>query len=64
MKMVHVIALFLVVLGGLHFALTGLGINLLTILFGGANLPILYLAMGVSTLWLAMPVLKTKLGAL
>ena len=64
MKMIHVIALFLVVLGGLHFALTGLGINLLAIVFGGVHVAVLNIAIGVSILWLAMPVLKTKLGAL
>ena len=64
MKMIHVIALLLVVLGGVHFALSGLGINLLAILFGGGHLAVLYIAMGVSTLYVAMPALKAKLAAL
>lgn len=64
MKMIHVLTLFLVMLGGLHFALTGLGINLLTTLFGGTNLTILYIVMGVSTLYHVMPMLKTHLTAI
>ncbi len=64
MKMIHVISLFLVVLGGLHFALTGFGVNLLAMLFGGANLTILYIAMGVSTLHHVWPSFKAQLSAL
>lgn len=64
MKMIHVITLFLVILGGLHFALTGFGINLLGTVFGGANLTILYIVMGVSTIYHVLPVLRTHLAAL
>jgi uncharacterized membrane protein YuzA (DUF378 family) len=64
MKMVDVISLFLVVLGGLHFALTGLGVNMLGAMFGGANLTILYIAMGVSTLYHVGPMFTAKLSAL
>lgn len=65
MKMIHVITLFLVVIGGLHFALTGIGIDLLGIVFGtGANLTVLYLVMGVSTLYHGIPMLKTNLKTL
>lgn len=63
MKMVHVITLFLVILGGLHFALTGFGINLLGAIFGGTNLTILYIVMGVSTIYHVLPLLRTHLAA-
>ena len=65
MKMIHVITLFLVVIGGLHFALTGIGINLLGIVFGTtANLTVLYLIMGFSTLYHVVPMLKTNLSTM
>lgn len=64
MKVIHVITLFLVILGGLHFALTGFGINLLTAVFGGLNLTILYIVMGLSTIVHVMPVLRTHLNSI
>jgi uncharacterized membrane protein YuzA (DUF378 family) len=64
MKMVHVITLFLVILGGLHFALTGFGINLLGTVFHGSNLTILYIVMGVSTIYHVMPLLRAHLAAI
>lgn len=64
MKVVHVITLFLVILGGLHFALTGFGINLLTAVFGGMNLTILYIVMGLSTIFHVLPVLRTHLASI
>ena len=65
MKMIQVITLFLVVIGGLHFALHGIGINLLGIVFGTtANLTVLYLLMGISTLYHGVPMLKTNLKTL
>jgi uncharacterized membrane protein YuzA (DUF378 family) len=64
MKMIHVITLFLVILGGLHFALTGFGINLLGTVFGGVNLTVLYIVMGISTIYHVVPVLKTHLSTL
>ncbi len=63
MKVIHVITLFLVILGGLHFALTGFGINLLTAVFGGMNLTILYIVMGVSTIYHVLPILRTHLDS-
>lgn len=63
MKVIHVITLFLVILGGLHFALTGFGISLLPAIFGTANLTILYIVMGVSTIYHVLPVLRTHLNA-
>lgn len=65
MKMIHVITLFLVVIGGLHFALTGIGINLFGIVFGvGTNLTVLYLLLGISTLYHGIPLLRTNLKTL
>lgn len=64
MKMIHVIAMFLVIIGGIHFALTGIGIDLFGAIFGGANLMILYIAIGVSTLYFAIPVFRAKISAL
>lgn len=65
MKMIHVITLFLVVIGGLHFALTGLGINLLGTVFGvGTNLTMFYMLIGLSTLYHVVPLLQGKLTTL
>lgn len=64
MKMIHVLSLFLVILGGVHFALAGFGVDLLGMIFGGANLTILYIAMGVSTLYHVIPVFKAQVAAL
>ena len=64
MKLIHVLSLLLVVLGGLHLALTGLGIDLLHVIFGAANLMILYILIGVSILYHGLPVLKTQLASL
>lgn len=64
MKLVHVITLFLVILGGLHFALTGFGINLLGTIFGGTNMTLLYIVMGLSTIYHVMPLLRTHLAAI
>jgi uncharacterized membrane protein YuzA (DUF378 family) len=63
-KVIHVITLFLVILGGLHFALTGFGIALLPAIFGTLNLTILYIVMGVSTIYHVAPLLRTHLSAL
>ncbi len=65
MKMIHVLTLFLVVFGGLHFVLTGFGINLIGTIFGhSTNLMLLYIVMGVSTLYHVVPMLKTHLHTL
>ncbi len=63
MKLIHVLMLFLVVIGGLHFALSGIGIDLVGSLFG-ANMSVLYVIMGLSTLYISVPVLTEKLGKL
>jgi uncharacterized membrane protein YuzA (DUF378 family) len=64
MKLIHVITLFLVILGGLHFALTGFGINLLPTIFAGMNLTVLYVVMGVSTILYVLPILRTHLDSI
>ena len=64
MKMIHVITLFLVILGGLNLILSGLGINLFGILFGHANLTVLSIVIGVSIVYHVMPLLKKQLAAL
>lgn len=61
MKLIHVLSLLLVILGGLHFALTGFGIDLLGAIFGHANLTVLYMVMGFSTIYHVMPLIKTDL---
>ena len=63
MKLIHVLMLFLVVIGGLHFALSGIGIDLVGSLFG-TNMSVFYVIMGLSTLYYAVPVLTEKLGKL
>jgi uncharacterized membrane protein YuzA (DUF378 family) len=63
MKLIHVLSLFLVVIGGLHFALSGIGIDLLGTLFG-THLTTLYVIMGISTLYHVVPMLTTKLNTL
>ena len=65
MKMITVLTLFLVVFGGLHFMLTGFGVDLIGTIFGHTvNLTILYLVMGISTLYYVVPMLKTHLAKL
>lgn len=59
MKMIHVLSLLLVIFGGLHFVLTGIGINLIGAVFGTGNLTVLYTLMGISTLYHVMPLIKT-----
>lgn len=64
MKLIHVITLFLVILGGLHFVLTGFGVNLLTAIFGGANLTVLYIVMGLSTIHHVLPTFTKHLDSI
>jgi len=65
MKLLHVLTLFFVVIGGLHFALSGVGIDLLGSVFGtGGHMTTLYIIMGLSTLYHGVPMLTTKLSTL
>jgi uncharacterized membrane protein YuzA (DUF378 family) len=63
MKIVQVLTWFLAVIGGLHFALSGIGIDLLGSVFGG-NTMVLHIAIGVSVLYHGVPALQAKLAAL
>lgn len=64
MKMIQIISVFMVILGGLHFALLGLGINVLGMIFGGANIAIIHIVIGVSTLYHIVPMFKARIAAL
>lgn len=63
MKIVQVLTWFLVVVGGLDFALSGIGINLLGSVFGGESM-VLQIAIGVSMLYHGVPALQAKLAKL
>lgn len=62
MKLIHVISLLLVVIGGLHFALTAIGINLLGMVFGSLNMAIVNLLIGLSIIQHVWPSVKGELG--
>ena len=64
MKLVHLISMVLVVLGGLHFALLGVGVNLLGMIFGSADIAIIHVVIGVAILHHVLPVVKSRLAAL
>ena len=63
MKIFHVLTLLLVVIGGLHFALNGIGIDLLGTVFG-QHIAAFHIAIGLATLYHVVPSLKAKLAAL
>ena len=62
MKLIHVISLLLVVIGGLHFALTAIGINLLGMVFGTLNMSIINLLIGLAIVNHVLPSVKSELG--
>lgn len=63
MKIVHMIALLLVVLGGVHAVLSVAGINLLGMVIGGGQvLTVIQLIIGIATIYYVFPLLKTRLG--
>jgi uncharacterized membrane protein YuzA (DUF378 family) len=65
MKIIHVLSLLFVVIGGLHFALSGFGVDLVGAVFGsGAHIATLYIIMGLSTLYHTVPMLTGKLSTL
>ncbi len=65
MKMIHVLTLFLAVIGGLHFTLMGFGTDLIGTIFGnGEHITMIHIAIGLSTLWHVTPMLKTHLAAM
>lgn len=63
MKLLQVISLVLVVIGGLHGLLGGLGINLIGMVLGGP-MPIISMIIGGLTVYHVLPVLKTHLSSL
>ncbi len=63
MKLIHVISLLLVVIGGLHFALIAININLLGMLFGSLNMSIVNLLIGLAIIQHVLPSVKAELGA-
>jgi uncharacterized membrane protein YuzA (DUF378 family) len=62
--MFQVITWFLVVIGGLQFALSGIGINLMDSVFGGSHQALMGVAIGMSVLYHAVPALKSHLAKL
>ena len=63
MKMIHVLSWLFVVIGGLHFALSGIGINLIGNVFGG-HVTAIHIVIGIAILYHGIPALKAKLSAL
>ncbi len=64
MKIIHLITLFLVVLGGLNLVLTTVGVDLLGILLGaGIHITILHLVIGLGTVYYVFPMLRSHLAA-
>ena len=63
MKLIHVISLLLVVIGGLHFALTAIGINLLGMVFGSLNMAIVNLLIGLAIVHHVLPSVKRELAS-
>lgn len=63
MKLVQILSWFFVVMGGLHFALSGIGVDLIGAVFGG-HVALLSIIMGVSILYHGVPMLTAKLSSL
>lgn len=63
MKLIHVLSLLLVVIGGLHYALTAIGIDLLGMVFGSLNMAIVNLLIGIAIVHHVLPSVKAELGA-
>ena len=64
MKIIHLITLFLVVLGGLHLVLHTVGIDLLGMVLGaGVHLTVINLVIGLGTVYYVFPMLRSHLVA-
>jgi uncharacterized membrane protein YuzA (DUF378 family) len=64
MKIIHLIALFLVVLGGLGSVLSTIGIDMWgTIIGAGTHMTIINLVIGLGTVYYVFPMLKSHLNA-
>jgi uncharacterized membrane protein YuzA (DUF378 family) len=65
MKMIHVITLFMAIIGGMHFVLTGIGgTDLITTIFGTTHTTLIHLIIGASIMWHVTPMIKTHLATL
>jgi uncharacterized membrane protein YuzA (DUF378 family) len=63
MKIIHLIALFLVVLGGVHVALGAIGIDMFGTLLGtGVHMTVINFLIGIATVYYVLPMLKTHLA--
>ena len=63
MKIVHLIALLLVILGGIHAVLSVAGINLFGMIIGGSQvLTVVQLIIGIATIYYVFPLLKARIG--
>ncbi|MBY0355764.1 MAG: hypothetical protein K2Q12_08565 [Rickettsiales bacterium] len=64
MKLFHLIALLLVVVGGIHAILSAIGVNVLGSVLGvGVHMTVLNLVIGLSTVYYVFPILKSHLNA-
>lgn len=65
MKMIHIITLFLAVIGGMHFFLMGFGTDLIGSIIGNSDhMMIINIIIGMSILWHITPMLKAQLAAM
>lgn len=63
MKLIHLIALLLVVIGGFHAVLSIVGLNILGIFGTGVHVVVLNLVIGLATIYYVFPILKSHLNA-
>ncbi|MBN8544053.1 MAG: hypothetical protein J0M34_07305 [Alphaproteobacteria bacterium] len=64
MKIIHLITLFLVVLGGVHTIFSTLGIDMLgTLLGSGIHMTIIHFVIGLGTVYYVLPMLKSHLAS-
>jgi uncharacterized membrane protein YuzA (DUF378 family) len=64
MKLIHLIALLLVVVGGIHAVLSAVGVNVLGGVLGvGVHMTVLNLVIGLATIYYVSPILRSHLNA-
>lgn len=64
MKLIHLIALVLVVVGGIHAVLSAVGVNMLGGILGvGVHMTVLHLVIGLATIYYVFPILRSHLNA-
>jgi uncharacterized membrane protein YuzA (DUF378 family) len=64
MKIIHLIALLLVVMGGIHAVLFTAGIDIFGTVFGaGVHMTVINLVIGLATVYYVFPMLKTHINA-